>query len=403
MKNINNKFCAAPFTSLYEGQFGRISACCAMATELGNSNHSDLKEIFNNEKFTAIRKSFLENKFPKECKSCKQFEEQNNVIANVRESASDFAGDKLKTALKYTNPDGTLSKQIPVFLDLLWSNKCNFACMGCNGELSSTIATKYSEAYSIANQSKINTKLWENNNQKKIDYILEHKDSINLIHLNGGEPFMQKEIYEFLEVLLENNLHKTIKIWSHTNGSITRYQKKDIIDDYLCHWGENCTITVSHDGHGTKGEYTRYGLKQDKWIKNVQRMIDKNIHVNLQTCYNMFNALEISELYNWYNNHTDIDPCDRSITVWHSPFIFSPKMLHLDKNLLAKANSELDNLEQIENINWNIEELRLILNTPPNQKHLIKQKELFRKSIEKFDELRKTNFQKTFPELKSII
>ena len=58
-----------------------------------------------------------------------------------------------------------------------------------------------------------------------------------------------------------------IGIWSHTNGSITKYKNKDILN--LLKQFDKCKIIMSHDGIGKKGEYVRYGLKQDVWLKII--------------------------------------------------------------------------------------------------------------------------------------
>lgn len=400
--------CAAPFTSLYEGQFGKVTACCAMADELGSTYTDDLETVVNGEKFKNIRKLFLNNKFPKECISCSKFEEETGQIARLRKDSNRFGESQIKNAIKQTNPDGSMNKQFPVMLDLLWTNKCNFACMGCNGELSSTIALKYNEAFALAhdcNPEDLNSKLWKNNNDNKIDYILKHQDTIKKIHLNGGEPFMQEDVHELLEVMIKHGLHKKISIWSHTNGSISKYKSKNIIEDYLSKWGVKCQVTISHDGHGEQGEYTRYGLKQKKWLNTLDQLHESNINVNIQTCYSVFNALNLVDMYHWYEENTKVRASDRSINPWHDPLPYTAKFLQIDSNLLEKANQQLDEVKRItkfKNSSWDLDHLKAFLNTTESQEDLNKAKQQFVKSIDKFDEMRNTDFQKTFPELKSF-
>ena len=53
---------------------------------------------------------------------------------------------------------------------------------------------------------------------------------------------------------------------------------------------------MSHDGIGNKGEYVRFGLKQDVWLKNYNRFISENIQVDVQVCYNVFNCLQLEKM-----------------------------------------------------------------------------------------------------------
>lgn len=404
---MGDKFCAAPFTSLYEGQFGKVTACCAMYTELGSTHQADLESIVNNEKFKNIRKSFLNNTFPKECDTCSNFEKETGSIADVRDASNKFGRSKIKEAIIATDSTGYMQQQFPVMLDFLWTNKCNFACLGCNGELSSTIAQNYNEAFALAhgcNSDSLNSKLWRNNNDNKIDYILKHQDSIEKIHLNGGEPFMQEDVHELLEIMIKHNLHKKITIWSHTNGSISKYKSINIIDDYLARWGKKCIITISHDGHGKQGEYVRYGLKQQKWLETLNNLQNANVNVNIQTCYSVFNALHLAELYQWYDDNTKVDRRDRKINPWYDPLPYTAKFLQVDEELFAQANQQLDILNNIiqGNNSWNIAHLKSFLNTREADNKLHVAKTRFASSLQKFDALRNTDFTSTFPELREF-
>lgn len=397
-----DNFCAAPFSSFYIGQAGRISTCCVSADAVGNIDDNDLESIFNNSVFKNIRAKFLKNEFPYECRNCKNIEDSTQQISSVRNDMNEFAKSEIKKIIKLTKKDGTLIEQKPVWLDLLWSNKCNFACMGCTGDLSSTIAKKYLSAYSIAhdndNRVFVNHE-WSNDTNKKIDYILKHSDSIKFLHLNGGEPFMQEGVYELLDALLKNNLNKKIKIWSHTNGSITTYKGVDIVETYLKHWGDNFEITMSHDCHGEKGEYIRYGLKQNKWLNTFNRLKEKGVKINIQSCYSIFNALSLVELNHWYNEN--VPDVDRMIYPWQDPFPFTAKFLQIDEELLYLANKELEFLSRWNVKNWDINELKSYLNSSI-EKDFSRGKKLFQRSIKQFDLLRKTDFLKTFPELTKI-
>ena len=404
IKKYGSNFCAAPFTSLYEGQNGRVSTCCATLNPIGySSSIASLEDIVNSDEAKSIRKDFLNNQFPAQCDSCKKFEDLTGKISSVRSQVNKFAGNKVHRAVKNTKADGTMISQVPVWLDLLWSNKCNFACMGCNSTLSSTIAQKYNSAYETTNGLSLGsmpTESWQNSNDNKIDYILKHSDTIDRIHLNGGEPFMQEGVYELLEVLLKHNLHKKIKIWAHTNGSITTYKGVDIVDKYLKHWRADCNIIMSHDGHGERGEYVRFGLKQKKWLETYNRLYDTGIKVDIQTCYNVFNAVTLEQVYDWYLQNLNIKD-NISINVWNGPDAFTANFLQINGDLLNQANYQLDQIENKLISGWDIQSLRSFLNAPVED--LIQRQKNFKAGILEFDRLRGTDFAKTFPELKCLL
>lgn len=404
LKKYGSNFCAAPFTSLYEGQFNRISTCCATLNPIGfNNSITSFDEIVNSDEAKSIRKDFLNNRFPKQCDSCAKMEAMTGRISSVREQVNRFGEKQICQAVKNTQADGTLTKQTPAWLDLLWSNRCNFACMGCNSTLSSTIAQNYNAAYEAVNglePGSMPSERWQNYNNKKIDYILKHQDTIDRIHLNGGEPFMQEGVYELLDVLLKHKLHKRIKIWAHTNGSITTYKGVDIVEQYLKHWRENCSISMSHDCHGDRGEYIRFGLKQKKWLETYQRLYETGVQIDIQTCYSVFNAVVLEELYTWYLDNLQVKN-NISINPWQDPLPFAANFLQINPDLLSKANAQLNNLQNQAYQGWDINMLKSFLNAPVDD--LQTRAKNFIAGIEKFDELRKTDFAKTFPELKSLL
>lgn len=403
------KFCAAPFTSVYIGQYNEVRVCCASPTAIGNLNdNSSLKDIINSSIAQEIRTDLANNKFHSACNHCASIEKNTGNIAGERHDNNFLGLPNINEAVANTDTNGFIHNQKPVWLDILYSNKCNFACMGCSADLSSTIATKYQSAYNILHDKPEDTPViqeWQNKNDKIIDYILEHSDSITKIHLNGGEPFMQEPVHELLHVLLEKGLNKQIHIWSHTNGSINKYKNVNVIEDYLSNWGAKATITMSHDLHGNQGEYVRYGLKQDKWIDTFNRLKESNVEVNIQTCFNVFNALHLQELYNFYRYDLNTDD-HLVLNQWTDPVPFSARMLQTDSELLQKANAVLDNFQHKKgDYSWKYKffNIKKFLNTKLEQDKIKNYQSRFQKSIKKFDMLRGTDFKTTFPELQSLL
>jgi len=397
----DTKLCAAPFVSFYTGSNHKVTHCCAMYDPIGHSNKDTFENIMNSETAKRIRRTFMSNEFPPECKACADAEKIKNGPASIRKFSNGLVEDT--SFLKHTASDGTLTKQSPVFLDLLFSNKCNFACMGCDPTLSSTIADKYTDAYDIVFDRKYSKQNWHNKSDI-IDYILKHKDSIRLLHFNGGEPFMQTETHEILDVLKKHNLQKQIKIWSHTNGSIKKYKGVDVVEDYLQYWGDNCEIALSHDLHNKRGEYVRYGLITKKWEENFNRITDAKIMINIQTSYSIFNCLHLCDLFDYYTKHLNHKGA-LSLVPWYNPKPFTAPLAQANYKILSKAKDQLNEMQMrlgrgIGGIVWYPKELRKFLTMKWDD--IDEQKQRFVKSIDKFDQLRGTNFVETFPELRSL-
>jgi len=350
---ISYKFCAAPFRGFYQGE--GISVCCQAPV---------LVDSINSPKIENLRQSFLSKKFPTECSHCTEtIIEDTNKMCNL-----------------WDNTDYSFYK--PVFLDLMWSNKCNFSCLGCTPHIS-TGMHPFTEAVDIAHEKKHERqRSW--NVKYDLNYILKNLDSIKIIHLNGGEPFLQEGFYDLLEKLVEYNA-TNIYVWSHTNGSVTTYKNRDMID--LLKKFSNCSVIMSNDGVGKRGEYVRYGLKESVWFKNFKRMQDAGITVKIQSCYNVFNALHIDKM-------ADIFPVKAKLTHWVQPLCYSGKYLQ-NTSLYDKAMLLLEENKNRFRGTENVIKFMKEKNSTPNRMS-------FSESISLFDRIRGTDFLKTFPELEEL-
>ena len=403
VKKHGKFFCAAPFNSLHEGPNGLVSTCCKTREPIGWSDKQTFEEMYNSEHAKSVRKDFIEGKKPKQCHEC-WLQEDTGQAAKNRITSNSHGYNTIDELVAATESDGYLPIHKPEWLDLLWTSKCNFACIGCGPELSSTINIKYKKAYEILNNQRPgkynDTPVWNNSNKNKIDYIIKHSDTLTSIHLNGGEPFMQDDIFELLEEMIKRGLHKKIRLWSHTNGSVPHtYKGKDIVLDYLAHWGNKAKIIMSNDGFGPRGEYVRWGYKDKKWLETYDKIKDTDIVLTIQTCYNVFNALTINEIAEWYHDNCG-ENIRGSLSLWLNPTT-SARMLNADLETKEKA---IKSLEAV--IDKKMFPEAWIKDAPSHLSWIQKdvkidewQKLSLRNGINALDEARGTNFLETFPEL----
>tara|TARA_R110000772_G_scaffold83367_3_gene176400 strand:- start:6736 stop:8040 length:1305 start_codon:yes stop_codon:yes gene_type:complete len=404
-KTHGNKFCAAPWNSLHEGPDGLVSTCCKTREPIGWSHKQTFEEMYNSEHIKTVRSQFLKGEQPAQCIECWRQEESGNPSSNrVMSNSSGF--QTIDELVRATDSDGTLNKHMPEWLDLLWTNKCNFACLGCSPEISSTINNKHKKSFAILNgvdidhyhKESIN---WNNANKNKIDYIIKYSDTIKTIHLNGGEPFMQEGVYELLEEMIKRNLHKKIRVWSHTNGSIIKgYKGIDLISDYLVHWGDNAKITLSNDGFGIRGEYIRYGYNESKWLQVFDKIVNSNIRLNVQTCINVMNASVIGEVGERLYELGNRKKVDGSVTMWMNPTL-NTRMLNIVPELKQQVLTNMYNAANSKNLlpNWH-KTLNNAIEWTKNNEIIPdwKTRALYR-GINELDRTRNTNFCNVFPEL----
>ena len=442
------RFCAAPWTSLIVDMTGNIKFCC-ITDEYLTGETTNIKDIVNSSLGNNVRKQFLNggmakransdgqvrnNDTPtdKHCDTCWNIERSINLPADNRLSNNQWADKVIDNLVQNTDEDGRIDKQAPTWIDIAFSNKCNFSCIGCDS-FNSTSIGKYESAFKLRRgiRGYVNKPYKESdwlqsnvNVEELIDYILEHKDTIEHIHFQGGEPFMMPEVYQTMDRLIEHDLHKPdgIKLWVHTNGSIRKYKGIDIFEKYLSKWEDRFWVTMSHDGYGLRGEYIRYGYKDKKWLETYTRLLEYGCTLTIQHSINIFNILHQYECLEWYvdnclplipdadGGHGPEAPDPRAFSIavnpWDNLECYHYSNIKLVPELFEKASNVIDKC-----INRS-KELGLVKYTQVLSRYQSElkipdvsdirdlDKENFILSVNEFDKLRGTNFHETFPELK---
>ena len=474
-KKHGKKFCGAPWSSLIFEANGGIKFCCMAYNGAAGDiqgNLTNLNDIVNSPKAMKIRKHFLDGTMEKRstsnlsadvsvtesyCDACWDLEQRHSHVADPREAVTEWSQHVIDDLVANTDANGYMNKISPAWLDIVFSNKCNFACMGCTLDNSTTIGTQLAAfamrdgkiapgdkiAFSYDNVNYNKESLTEKEAYRSnvdadalINHIIEHQDTITHIHFQGGEPFMMPEVYQTLDRLIEQDLHKPggIHIWCHTNGSIRTYKGEDIIKKYLSKWEDRFQISMSHDGFGQRGEYIRYGYRDKKWLETFHRLHDSGCNLSIQHSMNIFNILHQEECLNWYwdNCLANIDNYQRigfTINPWGGIFKFDNikhVLLLADKAIEGLNNCKdfclshtkefhsstepgytlqlfqegheygqyIDTLSIKDNEIFGVEGIETFSqrNSAPS--------EIFINAVNKFDEMRGTDFHKTFPELK---
>ena len=293
--NDNPYFCVLPWIHMHIWPNGVTYPCCLSTGDyqLGNTNRSSFLELWNSDKMRLLRRNIVNKKPTNGCSRC--YEHEANNAKSMRMSLNeDFLHHHDRVSL--TNNDGSLDEVFMAYMDIRFSNICNFKCRSCGPELSSFWVddgiklNRYSpNAPKILKVKNTLDELWED--------IEQWIDTVERIYFAGGEPLIMDEHYKILEYLLK--IGKTdIPISYNTNLSKLTYKDKNVIS--LWKHFSNIRVSASLDGMGDRAEVIRKGtvwadIEQNRRIlltefPDLNFEINPTISVyNVEHCIDFFN------------------------------------------------------------------------------------------------------------------
>ena len=301
----NNKFCVLPWVSLEASPIGTVRPCC-LATEeirdnLGNKfdlNNASLNDITNSNDMNRMRKAFLNGWKPDVCKRC--WSEEDAGRTSKRMHTLDRLKDILKKETIWTEDPKDL-----YFLDLKLGNICNLKCRICGSWSSSTYAGEELKALpkeerkTSFHREMVQKGAWPRQSNTFWKDLKEHVDTIRYLEFTGGEPFMIKEHFEFLNTLIDMNVSQNIEIHYNTNGTIYPKEAENIWYHF-----KHVEIAFSIDATKERFEYQRTEAKWNEVEANIAKfktLREQFTNISLQVCstINIFNVMYLDELAEW--------------------------------------------------------------------------------------------------------
>jgi len=313
-----NKFCILPWISLETTPIGTVRPCCLTTSEIPNEHNSaynlandSLHTIRNSTSMEVLRQAFLDGIQPTICNRCWTEEDANRTSKRMH----------MLDKLKHIIPDDLTSKPKPLsFIDLKLGNICNISCRICGSWSSSTYASeelkqlpkderKYSFAYDMNRAG-----AWPRKVDTFWDELLENASDIRYLEITGGEPFMIKEHFDFLEKLVKLGYSNDIEIHYNTNGTI--YPEQAEVWKHFKH----VEIAFSIDDIGDRFEYQRNGANWNSVVSNISRfkqLRKDSDNISLQICVtsNIFNVYYLEEIAKWIECQNKDD--DFSFVYWN--------------------------------------------------------------------------------------
>lgn len=215
------------------------------------------------------------DQWPSECIRCQEVEQQGNT--SIRQHAIKL--DKSTDQKNYLQVGGVLD------------NICNSACMTCNKEHSSLIASLVYKQYIESDWRPGEFTQVVNNSEQ---FWQLPQDRIVHLDINGGEPSYSKN-YRHLLANLPPNL-KTLRL--NTNCSTVLTELADIATK-----GIEVTVTVSCDGIGSVHDLVRWPIQWQDFYANLMVYKTMPVKLNLWTTVSVLNVNDLVNIQAFAKEH----------------------------------------------------------------------------------------------------
>lgn len=388
-----------PWVHFHMWPDAKVLPCCIYDSDYPVGVYKgSLPEIWNAPDMKMIRTNMLKDQPTKNCSRCYDLEKSG--VRSLRQTSNASFG-KFFDSVEKTKIDGEVDEIQLRYLDIRFSNLCNFKCRSCGPGLSSAWVDDHNALHGKLPWKvlRVDSNIW--NELKPLLCQVE------TAYFAGGEPIICDELYQILDHWIENK-HTKLTLGYTTNFSIIKYKDKNVLD----YWRQfpDTRISASLDDSGPRAEYMRKGT--------VWSQIESNRRMMLKECPEIY--FEITPTISIYN-------------VWHFPEFHRE---WIDKGLLEMDNIRLNLLTKPDEltisvlplairqklvVHWQtalseLQELALKNNKPCpnilegynavinmlNNTSLEDKRQEFWKYTFSIDKLRQENLFETFPEFEEL-
>ena len=277
----NKTICTYPWHSAAIKTDGRLVPCCLYTDRVGNKDHfvwsSDARD---SDHWREIRKLMLAGEPVKGCTQCYDNEK--------------FGKKSLRSWSIQQLPLPTDNKVYPLeFLEIVFSNLCNLACVSCMSGCSTKWASEDVKAGRISKQ--------HIQIESTFDFNNWDLSKLNRLKIIGGEPMMEQK--RFIEVMKQVNLSK-IHLSVNTNGtSLPNNELKSLIESAKSVW-----FSVSIDSINSINDWYRWPSKFNEILKTLDTYTKwwrdkKQINLVIHCVVSSLTILELQDFVDFFEKN----------------------------------------------------------------------------------------------------
>ena len=319
-------FCMLPWMHMHAFPDGRVYPCCLAEYfhPVGDLRKNTMREVWNQDKYKAMRVNMLADQPCVECTKC--YEQEKHGAFSMRNDANRNYGHMIKE-VQQTQVDGTHDEFKIRYWDVRFSNLCNFRCRSCGPIFSSNWYNDHVKLYNrkpdVLGRDMERVEYASGDEDSMERQMVEHVPYLEQVYFAGGEPLIMKEHYTLLEKLIEAG--KTdIRLQYNTNFSELAFKDKHVFE-YWRHF-KNVSVGASLDGMGKQAELIRKGADWSQTVDNRERMMREVPHVDfyVSSTVSSMNVLHVLKFHKEWTRLGLIKAKDWNINLCQSPDWYRP-------------------------------------------------------------------------------
>ena len=391
-------FCILPWIHMFIKQNSLVYPCCfgSEVAPFGDVREDDFLSLANGEPMKALRRNMLEGNPSAHCTRC--YEAEAAGFTSLRQHKNREFADYLPRC-RATATDGHVADFQMKYLDIRFSNICNFKCRFCGHASSSLWYDEYKMLFPgfdkprILKAGKSDDDLWQ-----QIEQTL---DDVEHIYFAGGEPLIMKEHYMVLNKLIE--LGRTdVTLSYNTNMSLLRYKDEAVVD--LWSRFDKVHLGISVDGIGKRAEYVRKGTVWPTFLSNIRTVREQCPHVTMRgnLTITVFNVMTFADIFRFLDDSDLFDDQPLDINFLNDPPFYCVQILPAEmKNRAAGPIARLAQALDRSGRGSEASSVRAItnfMNAADGTRHI----PAFFTRTDKLDAFRNERFDDTFPELADL-
>lgn len=316
LKNCKT-FCVLPWIHLHGWPDGKVFPCCIADSTMPVSytNKNTILDVMNSDRYKEIRVAMLNDEPVKECSRCYELEDYG--VTTLRQSQNNRQGMKNLHSVNATSNDGTIDHFNMRYMDIRFSNFCNFKCRSCGPSCSSLWAQEHidNDGADHLNQYFGMKKVIISNNEENVFFskLTHHLDEVEEVYFAGGEIIITEEHYQCLDYWIANG-RTNIDLNYTSNFSTLKYKQKDLLA-YWKHF-KNVRVWASLDGMGKHAELIRKGTDWTRIEANIKRLREEapNVKFSITPTISLWNIYEFPKYFDYLIDKGYIDSNPGSVT-----------------------------------------------------------------------------------------